>query len=48
MKLEQLVGSLEAHELKLKNRDGVKNDEEETEKALFTQSQKKGNGSNES
>lgn len=41
LKLEQLIGSLEAHELKLKNIDGVKKDEKETEKALFTQSQKK-------
>lgn len=41
LKLEQLRGSLEAHELKLKNRDGVKKDEKETEKALFTQTQKK-------
>ncbi|GAU43445.1 hypothetical protein TSUD_335080 [Trifolium subterraneum] len=48
LKLEQLVGSLEAHELILKNRDGVKKDEKETEKALFTQSQKKGSGSYES
>lgn len=48
LKLEQLIGSLEAHELKLKNRDGVKKDEKETEKTLFTQSQKKGSGSNES
>ncbi|XP_050915508.1 uncharacterized protein LOC127130568 [Lathyrus oleraceus] len=47
-KLEQLICSLEAHELKLKNRDGVKKYERETEKALFTQSQKKGSGSNES
>ena len=39
---------LEAHELKLKNRDGVKKDEKESEKALFTQSQKKGSGGNES
>jgi hypothetical protein len=48
LKLEQLIGSLEAHELKLKNRDGVKKDEKETENALFTQSQKKGSGSYES
>ncbi|XP_050915507.1 uncharacterized protein LOC127130566 [Lathyrus oleraceus] len=48
LKLEQLIGSLEAHELKLKNRDGVKKYERETEKALYTQSQKKGSGINES
>lgn len=48
LKLEQLICSLEAHELKLKNIDGVKKDEKETEKALFTQSQKKVSGSNES
>ncbi|KAK2411444.1 hypothetical protein QL285_046720 [Trifolium repens] len=29
LKLEQLIGSLEAHELKLKNRDRVKRDEKE-------------------
>lgn len=45
LKLEQLLGALEAHELKLKNRESIKKDDKEHEKALFAQSQKKGGGS---
>lgn len=45
LKLEQLLGALEAHELKLKNRDNIKKNDKENEKALFAQSQKKGGGS---
>ena len=44
LKLEQLLGSLEAHELKMKNREGIKKEEKDFEKALFVKNQKKGGG----
>ena len=44
LKLEQLLGSLEAHELKMKNREGIKKEEKDFEKALFAKNQKKGGG----
>ena len=44
MKLEQLLGSLEAHELKMKNREGIKKKEKDSEKVLFAKNQKKGGG----
>ena len=42
LKLEQLLGSLEAHELKMKNREGIKKKEKDSEKVLFAKNQKKG------
>ena len=44
LKLEQLLGSLEAHELKMKNTEGIKKEEKAFEKALFAKNQKKGGG----
>jgi len=44
LKLEQLLGSLEAHELKMKNREGIKKKEKDSEKVLFAKNQKKGGG----
>eukprot|EP00256_Glycine_max_P063245 XP_014633004.1 uncharacterized protein LOC106799314 [Glycine max] len=44
LKLEQLLGSLEAHELKMKNREGIKKEEKAFEQALFAKNQKKGGG----
>ena len=44
LKLEQLLDSLQAHELKMKNKEGIKKEEKDFEKALFVKNQKKGGG----